>query len=509
MRGFVDLPFLRVVTCAFDEGPARPSSRVPGVEPGFAPVERIRRRLLRKYISKLNAHLRENGLRKTARDLPALARRRLGVPAKPPVFRAPEWTVGEAERAGAGEVLRRYAWTAEPEAKRRMSRDVVKEKPFGAPLVSVIIPCYNQAHFLSDAIESVLEQTYPYFEIIVVDDGSPDDTSGVASRYPSVKCIRQENKGLAGARNGGLPHARGDYLLFLDSDDRLMPDALETHLRYFDAYPGCGLVCGQQRVIAEDGSLLKILRRPLVGGDLYATLLSRSHFVIPGSVMFRREAFDSVEPYDPRVNGAADYDLYFRVARRYPVYWHDEVILEYRRHGSNMTTNKAANMLKDTVAVLRSQRPFIQGNERYLKAYEAGMTRGQETYGIPLAEMTRSQLREGEWGEALRNVMVLRGYYPQGLTLLSKRRLERQKLVRRLRNQSQQLAEAEEELLEREERLAALRSEVVRGRKRVEHLRGTVGHISRQLGRSVPAIEGTTGPERTVAREEPGRSTGP
>jgi glycosyltransferase involved in cell wall biosynthesis len=448
-------------------------------------MHRETRRRVRKSISKLSLHLRENGLRKTARDLPALARRRLGLPKRPrrPAVPAPERPAEAGERPAAIEATRRYVWVAEPEEERRKNRDVMREKPFGAPLVSVIIPCYNQAHFLSDAIESVLSQTYPYFEVIVVDDGSPDNTSEVAARYPSVKCVRQENRGLAGARNGGLPHARGDFLLFLDSDDRLMPDALETNLRYFDAHPGCGLVCGQQRVIAEDGSLLKVLRRPLIGGDLYATLLARSHPLIPGSVMFRRAAFDSVKPYDSAVNGAADYELYFRIARRYPTYWHDEVVLEYRRHGSNMTTTKAANMLADTVEVLRAQRPFIEGNERYLKAYRAGMLKGQETYGIPLAEMTREQIRAGKWSDAVRNMYILRRYYPKGLTLLTGDRLERQKLLRRLRNRREQLEEAEMGLREREERLQALQREVEQERKRVEHIRGSVEHLTRQLGK--------------------------
>ena len=101
----------------------------------------------------------------------------------------------------------------------------------GAALVSVVIPCYNQAHFLGEAIESVLAQTYPHREIVVVDDGSPDNTREVASRYPGVRYVRQENQGLAAARNTGLRHSSGSYLVFLDADDRLLPEALEVGLR--------------------------------------------------------------------------------------------------------------------------------------------------------------------------------------------------------------------------------------------------------------------------------------
>lgn len=439
-------------------------------------------RTLRSSIGKLRGHLRENGWSKTVRDVPLLLRRRLGdngtlaLPATP---QAPERNAGEPGQ-GVGEITRRYTWVRQPEDERRRERDVLQELPPGVPLVSVIIPCYNQAHFLGDAIESVLDQTYPYFEIIVVDDGSPDNTSEVAAGYPAVRCIRQENRGLAGARNGGIPHARGDYLLFLDSDDRLMPGAIETHLEYLEAYPECAFVCGQQRVIDADGSLLKILRRPLIGADLYATLLARSHFVIPGSVMYRREIFDEVDWFDPAVNGAADYDLYFRIARRHPVYWHDKVVLEYRRHGSNMTTNRAANMLADTVAALRAQKPHIQGNARYLEAYEAGMLKGQETYGIPLAEKVREHLKEGRWGEALRNMTVLRRYYPRGLTLLSNKRLERQKLARRVRQRRQQLAENEKELEKLERHFVDARTALEEQRRTTAQIRDRTRYITRQ-----------------------------
>src|SRR5918994_1694671 len=95
-----------------------------------------------------------------------------------------------------------------------------------SPLITVVIPCYNQAHFLGEAIESVLSQSYPHHEIVVGDDGSTDDTSEVASRYDGVRLVRQENRGLAGARNTGIRHSEGDYLVFLDADDRLLPEAL-------------------------------------------------------------------------------------------------------------------------------------------------------------------------------------------------------------------------------------------------------------------------------------------
>src|SRR4051812_16000050 len=107
----------------------------------------------------------------------------------------------------------------------------------GSELVTVVIPCYNQARFLGEAIESVLRQTHRAREVVVVDDGSTDGTAAVAARYPDVQLIRQPNRGLAAARNRGLAESRGAYLVFLDADDRLLPRALEVGLRCLMDHP--------------------------------------------------------------------------------------------------------------------------------------------------------------------------------------------------------------------------------------------------------------------------------
>ena len=111
------------------------------------------------------------------------------------------------------------------------------------PLVSVIVTCFNQACFLTEAIESVLAQSYPRTEILVVDDGSTDATAAVAARYP-VRCLRQPNAGLAAARNTGIAATAGPMLVFLDADDRLLSGALEAGVRCHREHPGCGLVYG-------------------------------------------------------------------------------------------------------------------------------------------------------------------------------------------------------------------------------------------------------------------------
>jgi glycosyltransferase involved in cell wall biosynthesis len=113
------------------------------------------------------------------------------------------------------------------------------------PLVTVIIGAYNAARYLGEAIDSVLAQTHPRIELIVVDDGSTDGTGAVAEAYgPPVRCIRQENGGMAAARNRAVPEARGSYLAFLDADDRFPPDKLRQQLAVFEAQPDLDVVYG-------------------------------------------------------------------------------------------------------------------------------------------------------------------------------------------------------------------------------------------------------------------------
>src|SRR5436305_10247717 len=108
------------------------------------------------------------------------------------------------------------------------------------PIVSVIIPCYNQAHFLCEAMESALAQRNGAMEVVVVDHGSPDNIAEVAGRCPGTVFVRQENRGLAEARNSGFRASKGEYILFLDADDRLMPNAVASHLHCFAAHPQAG-----------------------------------------------------------------------------------------------------------------------------------------------------------------------------------------------------------------------------------------------------------------------------
>jgi SAM-dependent methyltransferase len=286
------------------------------------------------------------------------------------------------------------------------------------PLVSVIITSYNQTRFLSDAIESVLTQTYSQFEIVVVDDGSTDNALEVVARYPGVRYIRQDNQGLSAARNKGLRESHGAYLVFLDADDRLLPIALETGMGCLQAHPECGFVSGHYSLMASDGSPMRRRQRQCVERNHYQALLRRNYIAMHATVMYRRAIFESVGEFSTSLKACEDYDLYLRIARRVPVYCHDKVVAEYRQHGANMSHNHQL-MLKSALSVLQSQRKYIKGHKESEKAYQTGMKFWQTLYGDPLLTEVLRSLAHGEWRQAMRETLAMQQSYPEGVGTLA------------------------------------------------------------------------------------------
>jgi glycosyltransferase involved in cell wall biosynthesis len=332
------------------------------------------------------------------------------------------------------------------DANTGAARVMVGARPYpgGRPeggKVSVVIPCYNQARFLGEAIGSVLCQGYADLEIVVVDDGSGDGAGEVAAGYagadPRVRLIRQENRGLAAARNRGLAGAGGEYVVFLDSDDRLVSGALEVGVRELGAHPGCAFVSGLCRKITADGSVVPGWEQFRVGDDPYLELLRSCPIYVP-AVMYRRRVFDAVGGFDPSYRAAEDYDLYYRILERFPVHCHDTLVAEIRRHDANMTRDRTL-MLKYNMAALRSQRKRVKGVARYEAAYKAGERLWRDWHGAPVVDQVRSHLREGRWRRGLGGMIALLRYYPQGILLVANRGVERERVARRLRHQQREL----------------------------------------------------------------------
>jgi glycosyltransferase involved in cell wall biosynthesis len=291
------------------------------------------------------------------------------------------------------------------------------------PLVSVIIPTYNHAQFLSEAIESVLDQTCSDYEIIVVDDGSMDSPEEVVKRYEGVSFIRQSNRGLAGARNRGLQESRGQFIVFLDADDHLLPHHFQKSLDAFHARPEAGLVCGNFRMLGTDPTWRHVHRcEPLP--DYFGTLLRINFIGAIHTVMFRREILREVAGFDERLKACEDHDLFLRLARRTVLYCHHQLIAEYRRTGQQLSRRWDV-MLKCAMRVLWSQRSHLQNHPEYESAYREGIARCRARYGeLALWEMV-AVMRAGEWMRALRILRILVTYYPQGLVSLVRCKLAR------------------------------------------------------------------------------------
>jgi hypothetical protein len=248
-----------------------------------------------------------------------------------------------------------------------------------AERVSVVIPCFKQAHFLPEAIESVLAQDAGAIEIVVVDDGSPDNVGEVAARYPGVKCLRQPNGGLAAARNAGLELASGELVLFLDADDRLLPEAIGRGLDELRAQPEAMMAAGTWELIGEAGERLPA-DPPQQPADAYPALLESCFISTPAAVLYRRALFEQVGGFDPSVSASADYDLYLRTAAGFPVCLHEHPVAEYRRHGANMTRDPALIMSSET-AVLERQLPLVGKDPELREALERGLARSRAYHG--------------------------------------------------------------------------------------------------------------------------------
>ena len=279
--------------------------------------------------------------------------------------------------------------------------------------VSIVIPCFNHARFLRDAIESARAQSWSDTEVIVVDDGSTDDSASVARQFPDVTLVSQANQGLAQARNAGLRASRGDVLIFLDADDRLWPDAARASVAALQATPAAMMTVGRCRLVDEEARPL-LTDLPRVEANHYAELLRRNYVWMPAMVAYRRELFECVGDFDPSVDPSADYDMYLRVARSHPISTHDTTVADYRQHGANMSRNPIL-MLDTTLTVLRAQRPFVRGDARLSAAYRDGARHWREFYGEQLVERFRSALHAGRFGAAAVCAFHLLRLYPRGV----------------------------------------------------------------------------------------------
>jgi glycosyltransferase involved in cell wall biosynthesis len=209
------------------------------------------------------------------------------------------------------------------------------------PKVSVVIPCYNQGAYLGDAIESALDQDYREREIVVINDGSTDETREVAKQYSgAILYIEQENRGPARARNAGIRASTGEYVAFLDSDDLYLTGFLMKQAGYLDGHPQWSLVSGDAILFDEKGR--RELWTSWIGRPSNCRDFRWELYCPPScTVMVRRSALDQCGLFDEHVKGSEDWNLWLRIGLAGRKAFQDEPLALHRRHTENVSNDEA------------------------------------------------------------------------------------------------------------------------------------------------------------------------
>lgn len=193
--------------------------------------------------------------------------------------------------------------------------------------ISIIIPTYNRSGFLREAIDSVLKQTWKDFELIIVDDGSTDNTQELLSNYTGkISLISTEHKGPSAARNRGIQTAQGEYITFLDSDDIWKPDKLKKQMDFFKNNPHI-FICQTEEIWIRKGRRVNPRKKHVKhSGWIFEKCLPLC-IVSPSSVMLHRRVFDRVGLFDEKMPACEDYDLWLRVTPHYQIHLIDEPLI--------------------------------------------------------------------------------------------------------------------------------------------------------------------------------------
>lgn len=257
--------------------------------------------------------------------------------------------------------------------------------------VSIVVTTFNHARFLREALASVMDQTRPASEIIVVDDGSSDSPELVTAEFPGVHLIQQANQGLSSARNAGLRTTMGRFLVFLDADDRLLPTAIEHGLQCFRQNPDCGLVYGAYHDIDERGERVRTRRLREIEGDPFLALMPGNLIEMHATVMYRRECLVEIGGFDTRLKSCEDFDVFLRMALKYRFACHGSHVAEYRRHRGGKSRN-SARVLRAALYVLAKQERTARSRREWSAGLEQARASWREHYGAQQARKLRECL---------------------------------------------------------------------------------------------------------------------
>lgn len=285
------------------------------------------------------------------------------------------------------------------------------------PRVSVIMPVFNCGRYIREAMSSVTAQTYKDFELIVVDDGSRDDTKNIVNAFIAengqyrIKYIYQENKGTAGARNAGIANSGGEFLAFLDCDDVWLPHKLEVQAPVLESDAGAGLVFGGTAFFGEtqahpppsetqDLSKLDHSAASLFAGSYISTL----------TVMVRKACLEKSGSFDESLAIVEDYDLWLRIAKYYRIVYVDSLVAKYRVHPGNISRITKENEEKLLLDLIKIRKRALEQNpeiSRRLPPRELN-----RSYYKLYLNLATYYLKCGGTGKARENIGAYIGLYP-------------------------------------------------------------------------------------------------
>jgi glycosyltransferase involved in cell wall biosynthesis len=267
------------------------------------------------------------------------------------------------------------------------------------PRVSVIIPCYNTAQFVAETLDSVFSQTYSDYEVVVVNDGSPDtpDLERVLGPYLSrIVYVKSDNCGLAGARNNGIRASKGELIALLDSDDAWEPRYLEVQVGELDSDPSADIVYPNALVFGDSpraGSFLA----DSTGDVTFASLIEQKCVVVV-SVLARRSAFERAGLFDAELRSCEDFDLWLRCVKTGSrIIYHDEVLLRYRKRKGSLSSDPVW-MLGSALKVLVKMRTAVSLTEEERTTLESAIRRFE---GNKLLHEGKRALGQGDVSAAI------------------------------------------------------------------------------------------------------------
>lgn len=292
----------------------------------------------------------------------------------------------------------------------RMSSEIMNR------MVSVIIPTYNRERYICEALESVFAQTYPEFEVIVVDDGSTDNTEEALKSYlDRIKYIYKSNGGPASARNAGMKASKGKYVAFLDSDDLWLPNKLQLQVTFLEAHPDYAMVVSDYDFIGE--RKVKYLKKPRVSFECTLLDLLDGNRIATATAMIRREVFDTIGLFDedPAIIALEDYGMWLRVAQLSKIAYLHAPLAKYRMHPSNISKDISLLLEKERIVLEKWFQSLTAVKPEIKIAVEKrlGFIRFEQSY------RTRSREMQLEVRRAYGNILRKDPFYFKGYVMFA------------------------------------------------------------------------------------------